>query len=53
MIGKENCELIGNKFECMYMKIICRKYVLCTLFYVVHKLLYILYGAQWCCDFIK
>jgi hypothetical protein len=25
----------------MYMKIICRKYVLYTLFYAVHKLLYI------------
>jgi hypothetical protein len=45
MIGKKNCEFIGNKFECMYMNIICRKYllVLYTLFYVVHKLLYIVY----------
>jgi hypothetical protein len=47
IIAKENCELIGNKFECMYMdkKIICRKYVrvLYTLFYIVHKLLYIVY----------
>jgi hypothetical protein len=33
-----NCELIGNKFERMYMKIICRKYVLYTLFYVVHSI---------------